>query len=354
MVGMRSSISTLFLLAGCVTPKAIGDTPDTDTDAEVTASSSDDSGDPTGEPLQCPDNPGMCADIDHNFCEEDPGGPASLFDADCCPRPRCDGGTACDDGRVCIGVGLYGGGGPSWLECVPDEDGACGCGATLDGATDVRVCIPVESLPATPPLLCTTEEIGTGFRLEPAAATTDGVSTCMVLAVGARTLSLDCEGGFNGIPSFTFADDVDGLPFSVGDGVELTVRSDDTPGRPQLWVRIAPEGSEPIVVLGMGETIVPPGESPPWPEGVAALESLDAGCPTFACGGQGPTWSGRLIRVGSILGAVAVGPGQALMVTFDDGVPPAVLHVYEAHAGNCGPHAGQPAFYTYALIQQQI
>jgi hypothetical protein len=361
MVGMRNTSSTLLLLAACVTPKAIGQTPDTDSDTDVdptevgsASSSGDDSGDPTGEPIMCPDNPGMCADVDHNFCEQDPGGLDSLFDDDCCPRPRCDGGGSCPDGRVCIGVGPYGGGGPSSLFCGLDETNACGCGATADGAVDVRVCVPEQDVTQDVPSLCTLEEVVPAFTItDPLPETVDALWTCDVTAADADGFSLACTAGeLIGAPSFAFADDVE-LPLAVDDEVVVDFRSDDSGGRPQVWVRIDGENG-PQIVLGMGETLTYPSENPPWPAGVAPLEAVDAGCPTFACDGEGPSWTGRLLRAGSDDYSVVVGPGEALVLDTAPESPGAVLHVYEAHVGNCGVHAGQPAFYSYALIQLPI
>jgi hypothetical protein len=359
MVRTRGLIPSFFLLAGCVTPKAIGQTPDTDTDTDTdldgtqTSASASGNVDTTGGSLVCPDNPGMCADVDHNFCEQDPGGLESLFDADCCPRPRCDGGGPCPEGRVCIGVGPYGGGGPSSLFCELDETSTCGCGATADGAHDVRVCIREEEVSQDAPSLCTLDEVGGAFTItDPLPQTVDAVWSCDVTAVSDNGFSLACSAGeLTGTPSFAFGDDVV-LPLAVGDHVGVDFRSDDTGGRPQVWVRIDKGG--PTIVLGMGETLTYPGENPPWPAGVAPLEAVDAGCPQFECDGEGPSWSGRLLRAGSDPFGVVVGPGEALVLDTGGDAPPAVLHVYEAHQGNCGPHAGQPAFFTYALLQEQI
>jgi hypothetical protein len=338
----------LLISIGCSSPKADDTTDETSGD---TSSSSETT--TTGPMLECPDNPEMCEDDHHDLCDDHGGAPDSLFDHDCCPRPRCDGGSECAEGRVCVQLNLYGTGGPSTLSCAIGDHDRCSCGATLDLAMDARVCVLAEDVPSEPPPLCSTEEIGVAFTIEPAADTMVGTATCTVTDVHINVLELDCTGDFTASPHLQFGDEVDTLPFAIDDEVELAIATDASGDRPQTWFRIAVDG-EPAVVVGMGETIVPPGERPPWPTGIAPLEAVEVGCPTVACEPDGPSWTGRWLHASSGRDfAIDVGPGDAAVVPGDFGVLSPVLFVYEGHQANCGPLAAEPEFYTYALIVQK-
>ena len=336
MIGIRMRwIFPLFALAGCVTSKDVGQTPDTDdepTDSATGDSSSELTGNPGGVQL-CPDNPGMCADVDGNFCGDDAGGPISEFDADCCLRPRCDGDGQCPDGRVCVVLGSWGTGAASWTECAPEGD-ACSCGATADGDPDAAVCVPAELAPLAPaPEQCNTESTGTALTVTPDEPTMVGTASCTVTGLVETVIDLQCEGEFSGPVTLGIATGAPSLAITVDEVVTVTLLN-KTEGGPTQWYVVVENGTgERVIVAGDGEDLTPDGSTPPWPTNVDTVELMAIGCPVSACGEYGV-----VLRASQGDGSfVDVAPGQTSGVPGKFGGSTPQLSVFEARRsdGEC-------------------
>jgi hypothetical protein len=328
-------ILPLFALGGCVTPKDVGQTPDTDVEQPDSTSGepgSEVTGNPGGLQL-CPDNPGMCADVDGNFCGDDAGGPISTFDADCCARPRCDGDGQCPDGRVCVVLGGWGGGASSSMSCVP-EGGACSCGATADGDPDAAVCVPAELAPPAPaPEQCSTGSTGTALTVSPDEPTMVGTASCTVTALVGTAIDLQCEGDFAGPVTLGVATGAPSFAIRVDDVVGVTLSNKADGGPTQWYVVVEDSFGERVIVAGNGEDLTPDGSTPPWPTNVSTVELIAIGCPVSECGDFG------LVLRASQDGdqAIDVAPGQSKTVVGKFGGYPPILSVFEARlgAGEC-------------------
>jgi hypothetical protein len=103
---------------------------------------------PGDAPALCPDSP---PDLDCRplRCTTPPcGGLGDPFDADGCPRPKCDADQPCDADRVCYRLGDWGACGSSHIACEDGDDG-CFCTYTLDCNYSVAYCVPAELAPPT-------------------------------------------------------------------------------------------------------------------------------------------------------------------------------------------------------------
>jgi hypothetical protein len=346
MVGTRVFlvVTGMVWVGGCVSPKAIGQTPDTDGDP--TASSGDDTDDPTaesiGEPgtiVMCPDQPGMCADVDGNFCDDGAGGPADEFDADCCVRPRCDLDGVCPDGRVCVVMKGWGEGAGSSTECVPDGD-VCGCGGTADGDADAAVCVLVEDAPPEPlPGQCTTESTGDALAVTPDDPALIGTASCVVAQIVDTTIDLDCTAGdFTGAITLGIGTAAPSLALAVDDIVDVTLANRMFNTR-EWTVAIANAAGERVVVAGDGQGLSLDGSTPPWPTGVDGVEIAAIGCPVSECGDYGAVLRARQGEL-----SIDVAPGQSAAVpgAFDGAAP--LLSVFEARRGGGGDECDPPSF----------
>ena len=353
MVGTRFLlvVTGMVGMGGCVSPKAVGQTPDTEGDP--TASSGEDTDDPTaestGDPgtlLMCPDNPGMCADVDGNFCGDGAGGPADEFDADCCLRPRCDLDGECPDGRVCVVMKGWGEGAASSTECVPDGD-VCGCGGTADGDPNAAVCVLVEDAgPAPLPGQCTTESMGDALTVTPDDSAMVGTASCVVTQVVDTTIDLDCAAGeFTGALTLGIGTGAPSLALAVDDAVDVTL-ANDTLGDIREWtVVIADAAGERVVVAGDGQGLSLDGSTPPWPTGVDAVEIAAIGCPVSACGDYG-----AVLRASQGEQQVDVAPGQSAAVPGEFGGAAPVLSVFEARRGDGECDRPTAQWFGYSMV----
>lgn len=328
-------------MVGCVSPKAVGQTPDTDGDP--TASSGEDTDDSTaesvGEPgmiVMCPDNPGMCADVDRNFCDDDAGGPVSEFDADCCLRPRCDFDGLCPDGRVCVVMAGWGTGAASSTECVPDGD-VCGCGGTADGAQGAAVCVLVEDAPPEPlPGQCTTESTGAPITVTPDDPAMGGTASCVVTQLVETTIDLDCTAGdFTGAITLAIGTGAPSLALAVDDVVDVTLDNLVLGDIVERYLVITDAGGQRVVVVGDGETVGIDGSAPVLPSGVDGIELAPIGCPVAECGEYG-----QVLRASQGEQSIDVAPGQSAAVPGEFVGAAPVLSVFEAR--NNGSECDRP------------
>ncbi len=337
----------VLALGGCVTPKTVGQTPETESDAGSQGSSegTQESGDP-GPGGQCSDNPGTCADVDGNFCGDSAGGPISEFDADCCVRPRCDFDGECDGDRVCVALGLWGSGASSSLWCTIEDD-ACVCGATADGAPDPRVCVRPEDAPVEPPPQCRLEATGDAYTLDPIDAS--GSADCVVTGVAGTTFDLDCTGEITGALTIAVASGAASVRLVADEQVAVLVDSRATAEFVEQWLRITDADGEHVVVAARAQTLVAPDATPTWPTNVEGVALADLGCPAVECEAGGSQWAGRLIRAGEGE-PLAVGPGESSDIPGEFGGSAPVLSVFEAHVGNCDPIDGPTEWYAYTIV----
>lgn len=353
MVGTRLFlvVTGMVGLVGCVSPKAVGQTPDTE--GEPTASSGEDTGDPTGDPsgdsgslLLCPDNPGMCADVDRNFCGDDAGGPASEFDADCCLRPRCDVDGECPDGRVCVVMAGWGKGAASSTECVPDGD-VCGCGGTADGDPDAAVCVLVEdAAPAPLPGQCTTESTGDALAVTPDDPAMVGTASCVVTQLVDATIDLDCTAGdFTGAITLAIGTGAPSLALAVDDVVDVTLANLVLGDIREWTVVITDAAGERVVVAGDAEDLTFDGSTPLLPSGVDGIELVPIGCPVAECGEYG-----QVLRASQGEQSIDVAPGQSAAVPGEFVGAAPVLSVFEArqNGSECDRPTGQ--WVGYSLV----
>jgi hypothetical protein len=343
-------------LGGCVTPKDVGQTPDTDDSATDSANDTEDSvtatagSDVTGNPggvQLCPDNPGMCADVDGNFCGDDAGGPLSEFDEDCCVRPRCDGDGQCPDGRVCVVLAGWGAGAASSMECVPEDD-ACSCGATADGDRDAAVCVPAEiAPPVAAPEQCTTASTGTALTVTPDDPAMVGTASCTVTGLVDTVIDLQCDGDFSGPVTLGIGTGAPGIGVTVDDVVDVTLSNKADGGPTQWYVVVRSASGERVVVAGNGEDLSADGSTPPWPTNVGTVELMAIGCPVAECGEYGLVLRASQGGDGSF---ADVAPGQTKVVPGKFGGSSPQLSVFEArrNASECDRPTAQ--WVSYAMV----
>lgn len=354
MVGTRVFlvVTGMVWMGGCVSPKAVGQTPDTEGDP--TASSGEDTVEPTGEStggdpgplLMCPDNPGMCADVDGNFCGDGAGGPADEFDADCCLRPRCDVDGECPDGRVCVVMAGWGKGAGSSTECVPDGD-VCGCGGTADGDPDAAVCVLVEDAAPEPlPGQCTTESMGDALVVTPEDPAMVGTASCVVTQLVDATIDLDCTAGdFDGAITLAIGTGAPSLALAVDDVVDATLDNLVLGDIVERYLVITDAGGQRVVVVGDGQTVGIDGSAPPLPSGVDGIQLAPIGCPVAECGEYG-----QVLRASQGEQIIDVAPGQSAAVPGEFVGAAPVLSVFEArqNGSECDRPTGQ--WVGYSLV----
>lgn len=295
----------------------------------------------------CPDSPSGCAmeSCQNGECT----GPLSEFDADGCPRPRCE-VDPCPAGRTCVTLGDWGACAPSTTVCEVNGM-ACTCGGTLDCSGSVSICVPDDEAP--PPVEeCVAQDPGVGFSFSPAIGEDQGQSTCTV--ENTDPLQFDCSGDFTGTYTLDlYASSQHDL--SAEDTVTIDYWFEDQGAWNNEWLRITRDffPFEPVVAVS-ADSLFPPGvnESDFLPTNVD-IAAAETECPPVSCADTATEATGQAIRTGNEFDFIDFPPGAGGIVAGKFGGETVVIQVREARLGSCDAAlVDQASWYAFTLLQQ--